>query len=169
MTTPEEEPVAPEGMTRFLVNVGTGAGVGAIVGSIQSAWLAPHKMTDGVEIAVDALPSFRQMWKYVGGNAAIGAGIAATYTLSESFMASVRGEFDIYSTISGSFGAGVFVGSRTLSMTRAFVYGVGFALAGIFAHVSQGHYLQDKSRQLRFHEYALNPKNPDEKVSLLSK
>jgi len=151
----EERPPAPEGMTKLLVNVATGVCMGGVFGSIQSAWFAPRRATDGLEVAVDALPSLKTMWKYVGGNALTLGCVAGVYTLTEGLAASVHGKFDAWTTFSGAFCSGVFVGSRTLSATAAFFYGVGFGLTGLVAHLTQGSYAQDQQAIARFYKYTI--------------
>jgi len=151
----EERPPAPEGMTKLLVNVATGALIGGVYGSIQSAWFAPHRQGDGMELAVDALPSLKTMWKHVGGNALTLGCVAGIYTVTEGLAASVRGQYDGYTTVSAAFTSGVFVGSKTLKMASAFFYGVGFGFVGLAAHCSGGSYAQEPEKLARFYKYQI--------------
>mmetsp|Transcript_13291 Transcript_13291/g.17750 ORF Transcript_13291/g.17750 Transcript_13291/m.17750 type:complete len:159 (+) Transcript_13291:94-570(+) len=137
----EDTPIVPvdppQGMEKLLRNMGLGVAIGGIYGSIRSAWDVPRTGSDGITLAVDVLPSFKKMWNYVGGGAALLAGVALTYTLSEGLVASVRGEYDYYSTMSGSFMSGAFIGARSLRALRAFSYGVAFAIVGLTAHIAE--------------------------------
>ena len=143
-----EEPELPEGMTKLLNNVGFAVTMGTVFGSIQSAWLAPHKMTDGVQLAEGVLPSFRTMWFYVGGNAAKMGGVAVAYTLAESVACSMRGGYDWATTMSAAFAAGTFVGtSATLKASNAFFYGLCFSIIGLAVHMTGGSFSQDVEKK----------------------
>lgn len=139
-------PDTPEGMTKLFCNTGAGTVVGAIYGSIVSAWSTPHARSDGVAMADEALPSFTKMWRHVGGNAFIFASFAAAFTIGESTMAAARGESDIWAAVAGGFAGGAVLGMRASKLANAVGVAAGFGFASGVVHLTGGAVIQDKEK-----------------------
>mmetsp|Transcript_3193 Transcript_3193/g.9367 ORF Transcript_3193/g.9367 Transcript_3193/m.9367 type:complete len:149 (+) Transcript_3193:238-684(+) len=134
----------------LMSNILVGGAVGAIYGSIVSAWIAPPVgKLDGVELSQDALPSLRTMWRHVGGQAAIFAGVAAAFSVGEAVASAATGRDDVVPAICGGASAGLAVGARqkTFGHGAAFVLGFG-ALTGVL-HMAHGSFVQDPEGQAR--------------------
>lgn len=132
----------------LLTNTAVGALVGAMYGSVISAWVAPPVgPSDGVAITVDALPSFRTMWRHVGGQALVFAAVAASFSVGEAFGQAVRGKQDVVGAISGGAFAGLAVGARQKTFGHGSACVIGFATLSGVVHMAHGSMFQHKEEQ----------------------
>ena len=132
----------------LIMNTLTGATVGAIYGSVVSAWIAPKiGKLDGVELGVESLPSFRTMTRHVGGQAALFAGVAAAFSVGEAAGATMHGKDDVVSAIAGGATAGLVLGARTMNFGHGAAFVLGFGLLSGVTHMAHGSFTQDKEAQ----------------------
>lgn len=134
----------------LIVNTMMGATVGGAYGSIWSAWAAPPRSTlDGVEIHKDALPSLRTMWRHVGGQALLFAGVAAAFSVGEAIGAQCRGKDDVVAAMCGGASAGLAVGCRQKTFGHVAGFTLGFGALSGLVHMAHGSFVQDKDAQER--------------------
>ena len=132
----------------LIMNTMVGAGVGGMYGSVVSAWTAPPtNKLDGIEIRQDALPSLRTMWKHVGGQALIFAGVAAAFSIGEAAAKAATGRDDVVPAICGGASAGLAVGLRQKTFGHMMALTVGFATLTGVLHVAHGSFVQDPDAQ----------------------
>ena len=87
------------------------------------------------------------MWRHVGGQSLIFAGVAAAFSIGEAAGAAATGRDDAVPAICGGAAAGLAVGLRqkTFGHMSAFVLGFG-VLSGVL-HSAHGHFVQDPEGQ----------------------
>lgn len=132
----------------LMMNTLVGATVGGAYGSVVSAWAAPPVgKLDGVEITRDALPSLRTMWRHVGGQALVFAGVAAAFSVGEAVGTTCRGKDDVVGAMCGGAAAGLAVGCRQKTFGHLAGFTLGFSVLSGVVHMAHGSFVQDKEAQ----------------------